>query len=196
MKIRENSANIITVSRIFMIPILGYLAIDSQKWPFFMVGILVTFSDVLDGFVARKLKIESDLGRKLDSIADWAYAVVALGFFYFFSADLFQHPILLALGILGNVFPKIFGILKFRRIPAVHLYAHRLALWSFYIFLVGSFVAGFSLALLWLFAIVAVIAGTEEVVFFILMKRREDERLHSAVDLLRKNRRQKVGTPL
>ena len=38
--------------------------------PFYVAYIYSGLSDVLDGLLARKLKIQSDFGRKLDSVAD------------------------------------------------------------------------------------------------------------------------------
>jgi len=49
---------------------------------FYIIYTISGISDLLDGFVARRLKIESELGAKLDSIADLVfYAVMLLRIF-------------------------------------------------------------------------------------------------------------------
>ena len=43
---------------------------DVLSVPFYIAYIYSGLSDVIDGFIARKLKIESKFGRKLDSVSD------------------------------------------------------------------------------------------------------------------------------
>lgn len=73
------TANIITVCRIILSIILIFLTPNSS--PFYMVYILCGFTDMLDGFVARKTHSESDIGAKLDSIADITFVAVCLIYF-------------------------------------------------------------------------------------------------------------------
>lgn len=66
--IKKNIANIITITRI----IGTFVMINTEvlSVPFYIAYIYAGLSDILDGFLARKLKIESDVGKKLDSISD------------------------------------------------------------------------------------------------------------------------------
>lgn len=66
--LKKNIANIITITRIIATAIM--IKTDALSVAFYYVYIYAGLSDCLDGFVARKLKIESDLGSKLDSISD------------------------------------------------------------------------------------------------------------------------------
>ena len=67
-------ADSITVSRILFSLLL--LAFTPNSYPFAVVYLLCGITDVLDGFVARKLHTESEKGARLDSIADLVFAVV------------------------------------------------------------------------------------------------------------------------
>ena len=67
-KLKENIANIITITRIIGTAIMIFTEVLSV--PFYIAYIYSGLSDILDGFLARKLHIESNLGRKLDSISD------------------------------------------------------------------------------------------------------------------------------
>ncbi|MGB0907589.1 MAG: CDP-diacylglycerol--glycerol-3-phosphate 3-phosphatidyltransferase [Maricaulaceae bacterium] len=71
--------NVLTIGRIFSIPffvagIIG-LSRNSDIWlaaPAVVLAIFIlsAFTDYLDGFLARKWKVESDFGRMIDPIAD------------------------------------------------------------------------------------------------------------------------------
>lgn len=70
-------ANLITLLRIAMIPLFGWLWIRRQPaaaWTF----ALIASTDALDGFLARRLHQQSRIGRLLDPAADKCLALVAL----------------------------------------------------------------------------------------------------------------------
>ena len=66
--LRNNLANIITSIRLIGAYVL--IAFNPNGKYFIWVYTLCGITDVLDGFVARKLHTESELGSKLDSVAD------------------------------------------------------------------------------------------------------------------------------
>lgn len=67
-------ANSITVSRILLS--LTLLVFSPYSLLFAASYLLCGVTDVLDGFAARKLHTESELGAMLDSTADLLFAVV------------------------------------------------------------------------------------------------------------------------
>ncbi len=74
--IRPYIADMITLSRIVGSINLTYMPIDSIE--FIIIYTYCGISDVLDGFVARKLKTESKMGSVLDSISDLIFYAVML----------------------------------------------------------------------------------------------------------------------
>ena len=73
MKARELSAslpNLITLSRILVIPWFVGLMIYGHTAAGFFVFILAALSDALDGFIARTWKLKTRLGTYLDPLAD------------------------------------------------------------------------------------------------------------------------------
>lgn len=66
--------NCITLFRIAATVML--LFISPEVLMFYIIYTLAGISDVLDGTIARKYHLESDLGSKLDSVADISYYVV------------------------------------------------------------------------------------------------------------------------
>lgn len=91
--IKKNLANMITCVRIISTFVMIFT--DDIDAAFYTAYIVAGLSDVVDGFVARKLKITSEIGSKLDSIADlfffttmmikiWPYLVKFLPKFVWF----------------------------------------------------------------------------------------------------------------
>nr|WP_321444361.1 CDP-alcohol phosphatidyltransferase family protein [uncultured Cohaesibacter sp.] len=75
--------NIITIARMLMVPLLVWLLVEGRYdlafWTFMVAGV----SDAIDGILARKFDMQSDLGSYLDPLADKALMVsiyVTLGF--------------------------------------------------------------------------------------------------------------------
>lgn len=62
--------NFITVSRFFLIPVFIYLMLIKQYEFAIGVFLFAGFTDVLDGYIARKYNQVSDLGKILDPLAD------------------------------------------------------------------------------------------------------------------------------
>ena len=52
---------------------IGLLFCDVVKWPFWVLYALCGISDMLDGWLARKLHAETKAGAVLDSVADIAF---------------------------------------------------------------------------------------------------------------------------
>jgi CDP-diacylglycerol--glycerol-3-phosphate 3-phosphatidyltransferase len=74
-------ANILTVARIIMIPLVVVLFYMPQHWANAATGwvfILAAVTDSLDGYLARKLGQTSALGAFLDPVADKLMVAVAL----------------------------------------------------------------------------------------------------------------------
>ena len=68
------TANIVTVSRIIFSLLL--FVFKSDSYSFAVLYLLCGITDMLDGFIARKLHSESEKGARLDSVADLIFAVV------------------------------------------------------------------------------------------------------------------------
>ncbi len=72
-----NIANVITFLRIIGTLLLIWTVPFSKR--FFVIYTLTGITDVLDGFLARKLKCATEFGAKLDSVADLLfYSVMVL----------------------------------------------------------------------------------------------------------------------
>jgi CDP-diacylglycerol--glycerol-3-phosphate 3-phosphatidyltransferase len=76
-----NVANALTAVRLLAVPLLGYLLLqdtqESRNWAT-LVFLLASFTDLLDGFVARKFGLITTVGKIADPIADKFLIGVAL----------------------------------------------------------------------------------------------------------------------
>ena len=71
--------NAISFARLIGVPLIPYFAIVQQNdLAAFLVFVVASVTDWLDGWLARRLNQHSDIGAQLDPIADRLYIVVAL----------------------------------------------------------------------------------------------------------------------
>jgi cardiolipin synthase len=77
-----NIPNFITILRILLVPFTVWLIITGSFHFAFATFVVAGLSDAIDGFLARRFHLQTDLGEVLDPIADKALLVsifVALG---------------------------------------------------------------------------------------------------------------------
>jgi len=76
-----NLPNILTYGRIVAVPIVAGLLLwggNGARWTALAIYVLAAISDFFDGYLARKWKQQSSLGRMLDPIADKVLVAVVL----------------------------------------------------------------------------------------------------------------------
>ena len=82
MSIPDSVPNVITLGRILLVPIIVWAIASSQMEIAFAVFVIAGVSDAVDGFLAKRFHLTSELGALLDPLADKALLVsiyVALG---------------------------------------------------------------------------------------------------------------------
>jgi cardiolipin synthase (CMP-forming) len=81
-KRRVSIPNIITLGRILLVPIIVWAIASNQMEVAFAIFVIAGVSDAVDGFLAKRFNMASELGALLDPLADKALLVsifVALG---------------------------------------------------------------------------------------------------------------------
>src|SRR6516225_10620323 len=81
-KHRVSIPNIITLGRILLVPIVVWAIASNQMEIAFAVFVIAGVSDAVDGFLAKRFNMASELGAMLDPLADKALLVsiyMALG---------------------------------------------------------------------------------------------------------------------
>ncbi|MBX9711234.1 MAG: CDP-alcohol phosphatidyltransferase family protein [Xanthobacteraceae bacterium] len=77
-----NLPNTITLGRILLVPLIVWAIASSQMTVAFVIFLIAGLSDAIDGFLAKRFDMTTELGALLDPIADKALLVsiyVALG---------------------------------------------------------------------------------------------------------------------
>lgn len=121
-----NIPNCITLLRI--IGMISLLFIKPLTIPFFIVYTIAGITDVLDGTIARLAKIESDIGARLDSIADLLlYSVMLIRIFPLLWAALPGSIwVAVALILSARLLFYLIGILKQKHLPSTHSILNKL----------------------------------------------------------------------
>ena len=86
--------NILTLARIGLAPVIALLPFIEGYWPkviAFVIFVAAAVSDVIDGYLARRSKQVTDLGKLLDPAADKLLLVATLVPIYWLT----RHPTVL-----------------------------------------------------------------------------------------------------
>ncbi len=168
-----NLPNLLTYARIAAVPIIVALFFADSNgagWLAFLVFIAASFTDWLDGYIARSRNLESDLGRLLDPIADKVMVAAVLVLLIGFDMITGYH-LVAALAILAREL-AVTGLREFLAERRVIVPVTKLAKWKTgsqmvaLVFLlaaaqlpIGSATEIIGLLLLWLSAILTIVTG-------------------------------------
>ena len=124
---RSMIPNFITMVRI--IGSLCLLFVQPLKKPFYIIYTIAGLSDALDGFIARKTNSVSELGSKLDSIADLSfYIVMILRLFPVLWENLPRYIwYMVETVVVLRIASYTISAVKFRRFASLHTYMNKTA---------------------------------------------------------------------
>lgn len=120
--------NGITLYRLMAAPLLVFLIFNRQPDFFKWLLAFSFFTDMLDGWLARRYKVASVLGAKLDSIADDLTVVAGIiGVIVLKPEFLKQHILIIILLLVLFILQIILALLRYGKISSFHTYAAKLA---------------------------------------------------------------------
>ncbi len=126
-----NLPNLVSFIRILMSPLLIWLAINQQPTWFLAVLIFSEFTDVLDGFLARRLNQITELGSHLDSWGDFIiYGTITFCAWILWPEIIRQHMLWIGIIVGCLVFPVLLGLIKFRTLTSYHTWSVKAAVAS------------------------------------------------------------------
>ena len=67
--------NLITLGRILLVPVVVWAIASNAMWIAFMLFLVAGVSDAVDGFIAKRFNMTTELGAYLDPLADKALIV-------------------------------------------------------------------------------------------------------------------------
>jgi cardiolipin synthase len=146
-----NTPNLLTGSRIVAIPAMVaafYIPGDFGKWASCAIFTIAAITDFFDGYLARSMSLQSQIGRMLDPIADKLLVGAAILMLVHFD----RSPILPAIVILSREI-LVSGLREFLAEVRVGMPVSRLAKWKTGVQMtaIGFLLAG-TAAPWWLFA--------------------------------------------
>lgn len=117
--------NLLTIGRMGLSVFLIFTI--SQTWIFVGVFLLCGFTDILDGYLARKWKLESPFGARLDSIADLLlFSASLISILITVGDKLVRFYPFLALIIGIRLLNLITAVLKYRCFLILHTWGNKL----------------------------------------------------------------------
>jgi len=123
-----NLPNTISILRILIVPVLFYLAFTQQANGFIALFIFAELTDVLDGFLARKLQQTTQIGARLDSWGDFMiYATIAICAWILWPDILQNEWISFSIIVLSFTLPVIIGFIKFQQFTSYHTWSVKFA---------------------------------------------------------------------
>jgi len=143
---------------------------------FYIIFTLSGLSDLLDGFLARTLKVTSDLGAKLDSIADLIfYAVMLLRIFPVLLKRLpYSIWIAVSVVLIIRISAYIVAAFKYHRFASQHTWLNKASGLS--VFLIPYIInLQFAVPVCFILCSIAGLASTEELLIHILNKEYRSE---------------------
>jgi len=164
--------NGITLYRIVAAPFLLILIFTGQydifKW---LLGISF-FTDLVDGYLARKYKVTSVLGTRLDSIGDDLTILVAMiGLFVMKTTFIKQEIIIFIILLSLFLVQTIYAFIRYRKMTSFHTYLAKTAALLQGVFLLFTFFTDEpNLILFYVAAIITMIELTEEIILVSLLK--------------------------
>lgn len=172
-------ADIITASRIVFSAIMAI--VTSFSGAFWSCYICAGLSDLLDGFVARKMRQQSEAGARLDSIADLVFAA-SIAFVVVKSFDIPLWLWLLAISTALLRFASYgVGFCKFRRFSALHTYLNKAAGFLIFAFPLLYAILGFKAAATAVCA-VSFLSAAEELAIIVRLEKLDRDRKGLFVD--------------
>jgi len=187
--LKKNAANIVTLLRIIFIPLLVKTATYESKDSFVLLSVGLISSDMIDGVLARKLKIATNFGRKLDIFADWVFYSSIIGILIFTNKDIvFQYWPFIITPILLHILPKFVALYYMKRFSTMHFITWKIAAFLFFFICVSLFFFKFSFILLLLLNVVCFIAFLEEIIIYVTFKEETNEDCLSLWQLLKKGK--------
>jgi phosphatidylglycerophosphate synthase len=170
-----NIADWFSLYRIIAAPVL-ILCIVFNEREFFSWFLLSGFiSDGIDGFLARRLHLESPRGARLDSLGDIIILVLTVAGLFSFEWNFFaNHAPELIILVLLYVMEIILSYIRFGKTSSFHTYLDKAALFMQAVFVFTLLFAGYYSWLFYITFTAGVLATTEEIFILLSLEKYRD----------------------
>lgn len=167
----------ITLYRLLAAPVLLFLVLSRHTWLFAWLLGFSFFTDLVDGFLARRYGVSSVAGALLDSIADDLTVVVGIVGLFYIRPQFFgeQYPIIVSLAIL-YLLQVTMALIRYGRVSTFHTYLAKAAtLFQGSFLILFFFTLSPILPLFYTAALITALQLVEEIVLVLLLPRHEKD---------------------
>ncbi len=120
--------NRVTLLRFAAVPVLFVLSSAGKPTAFITCLVLALATDVLDGFLARRMGLVSEFGARLDTFADLAIYIALPICTWRLWPDLLAREIgFVVVAVLSYALPVLAGLTKYGRVAAYHTWSAKIA---------------------------------------------------------------------
>jgi phosphatidylglycerophosphate synthase len=120
--------NGITCYRLVMAPVLVLLIFTHQVHVFKWLLAISFFTDLIDGWLARRYKVTSILGARLDSVADDLTIVAGIVAAVVLKPEFLKQQMALFIILLGLfLIQMVLALLRYGKVSSFHTYSAKLA---------------------------------------------------------------------
>lgn len=166
-----NIPNILSLYRIVIFPFILFLIISKRDQLFIVFLLINLFTDILDGFIARRFNMQTEIGAKLDSYADiGTYILAFLGVFIFKWDVIKPDKLILIIFFTFYCTTLLYALIKFKRPASLHLYLFKTTGYLQGTFIGVLFLIGYFQWLFYLALCVGILACIESMIFITILK--------------------------
>ena len=181
--------NGITIYRIIAAPFLIYLIITSKYEIFKWLLAVSFFTDLIDGFLARKFKVTSILGTKLDSIGDDLTVLTGMiGLFVINPEIILQHTYFFLIPFILLVIQISYALIRYKKLTSFHTYLAKLAALLQGVFLILFFLLDKPILILFYAAVLITILDLIEEIILVYLLPDWETNVHSFYHALTKKK--------
>jgi len=127
---------------------------------------------MIDGYLARKLKITSSRGSQLDSIGDQMTLIVGIiGLLVFEREFMVKNYLLIVIGLSLYAIQMIYALVKYGKTTAFHTYLAKLSAFTQGVFILWLLFFGPVYWLFYLMIVLGIIETLEEITLIFLYKK-------------------------
>lgn len=120
--------NRVTMLRFAAVPLLFVLSSTGKPTAFLICLVFALATDLLDGFLARRMGLASEFGARLDTFADLAIYITLPICAWRLWPELMAREIgYVVVAILSYALPVLAGLSKYGRVPAYHTWSAKIA---------------------------------------------------------------------
>jgi cardiolipin synthase len=170
--------NVITSYRLFMAPVILYFIISGQENLFAIFLVINLLTDAIDGYIARRFKMETEIGARLDAFADYfTYVLVFIGLFVFKMDDLRPYLVSALIFISMLVLTVIVSLIRYRKFHSYHTIIEKSGGYVQAIFFICLFTIGLIAPLYYFMIVLGILGAIETIAVDMLLPEMRSETL-------------------